>query len=169
MTLKRTNFDLTEATRSIVNMYSGMENRYDSNRDGVIDEEDRQFHVTLSCKNNYTVNGDEEKIKQVIANLVSNAIKFCGDDGAVIVTIKRHGKYVRLSVQDHGAGIHPDEIEHIWDRYYRASSNTVRTTEGTGLGLSICKEILTLHKADFGVDSTPGKGSTFWFQLEIRR
>lgn len=169
LTLNRTDFDISEAAKSIVSMYRGMENRYDSNRDGVVDDEDRQFHVTLSCKNNYTVNGDEEKIKQVIANLVSNAIKFCGDDGVVIVTIKRHGKFVKLSVTDHGMGIAPDEIEHIWDRYYRSSSNTVRATEGTGLGLSICKEILTLHKADFGVDSTPGRGTTFWFQLEMKR
>ena len=61
------------------------------------------------------------------------------------------------------------DLDHIWERYYRSSSNTVRTSEGSGLGLSIVKEILTLHKATFGVDSTLGQGSTFWFELDLVR
>ena len=74
---------------------------------------------------------------------------------------------MRVSVIDHGCGIAPEDLEHIWERYYRASSNMVRSVEGSGLGLSICKEILSLHKSDFGVDSTLGKGSTFWFKLDL--
>ena len=68
-------------------------------------------------------------------------------------------------MEDHGVGIKADELDHVWERYYRASSNMVRASEGSGLGLSIVKEILTLHKADFGVNSTLGKGTTFWFEL----
>ena len=110
---------------------------------------------------------DEDKIKQVVSNLISNAVKFCGEDKIVNVTLKKQGRQVMVSVEDHGCGISAEDLEHIWERYYRASSNMVRSVEGSGLGLSICKEILALHKADFGVDSTLGKGSTFWFTLDL--
>lgn len=114
---------------------------------------------------NFIVNGDEEKIKQVVANLLTNAIKFAGEDKMVNITLKRRGKVVVCRVEDHGKGIAPEELDHVWERYYRASSNMVRPAEGSGLGLSIVKEILTMHKSDFGVESNVGKGSTFWFEL----
>lgn len=169
MTLNKSIFNLSELTGNIIDTYKGVEGYYDSNRDGIIDENDKQFHIEFSCHDDIMVEGDSEKIKQVIANFTSNAIKFCGEDGVVAVSVTRQGKHARITVEDHGGGISPDELEHIWDRYYRSSSNMIRTTEGTGLGLSICKEILTLHKAEFGVNSTLGEGTSFWFQLEIKK
>ena len=108
---------------------------------------------------------DQERIKQVISNLVSNAIKYCGEDKLIFVNVKRTGKVCRLEVSDHGPGIAPEELPHVWDRYYKTSTNYVRETEGTGLGLSIVKEILTLHYVNYGVNSRVGKGTTFWFEL----
>ncbi len=124
-----------------------------------------QFNSQKDC----LVYGDEARIKQVAANLISNAIKYCGEDKVIIVNIRRVGRRCRFEVTDHGPGIKPEEIPHVWDRYYKTSSHFVRTTEGTGLGLSIVKEILTLHHANYGVDSKVGKGSTFWFELEAGR
>ncbi|MBF1186350.1 MAG: sensor histidine kinase, partial [[Eubacterium] sulci] len=66
-----------------------------------------------------------------------------------------------------GQGIAPDEVSHVWERYYKSSTHHVRQTDGSGLGLSIVREILNLHKAQYGVNSKLGKGSTFWFELEI--
>ena len=169
ITLDKSVFNLSQLTGEIIDAYRGVEGRFDSNHDGIIDENDKQFHIEFDCSRDFMVEGDADRIKQVVANFVSNAIKFCGDDGAVILSIKRQGRFARLSVADHGCGIAPEDLEHIWDRYYRSSSNMARETEGTGLGLSICKEILTLHKADFGVDSKPGEGTTFWFQLELKK
>lgn len=169
ITLDKSVFNLSQLTGEIIDAYRGVEGRFDSNHDGIIDENDKQFHIEFDCSRDFMVEGDADRIKQVVANFVSNAIKFCGDDGAVILSIKRQGRFARLSVEDHGCGIAPEDLEHIWDRYYRSSSNMARETEGTGLGLSICKEILTLHKADFGVDSKPGEGTTFWFQLELKK
>ena len=154
MVLHPGNFNITQATRSILNTYKIME-----------DEEGYTFK--LNCSANYIVNGDEEKIKQVISNLVTNAIKFAGEDKTIILSLKRRGKYVICRVEDHGVGIAPEELNHVWERYYRASSNMVRSSEGSGLGLSIVKEILTLHKSNFGVDSTVSKGTTFWFELNF--
>lgn len=154
MILERKDFSITEAVRSIINTYRIMEME-----DG--------YTFNFNCPANYIVNGDEDKIKQVVSNLITNAIKFCGDDKTINVTLKKRGRIVICKVEDHGVGIAPEELSHVWERYYRASSNMVRASEGTGLGLSIVKEILTLHKVDFGVDSTLGKGTTFWFELDF--
>ena len=113
------------------------------------------------------VYADRDNISQVLTNLISNAIKYGGEDKKVIVNIRRVGKVFRVEVSDHGPGIKQEEIPHVWDRYYKASSNYVRPTKGSGLGLSIVKEILTLHNADFGVVSQEGEGSTFWFELDM--
>ena len=94
-------------------------------------------------------------------------VKYCGEDKVILVTIRKIGKVFRLEVSDHGPGIKPEELPHVWDRYYKTSTNYVRETTGTGLGLSIVKEILTLHGANYGVESKVGKGSTFWFELEV--
>lgn len=115
----------------------------------------------------FFVQGDEAKIKQVISNLISNAVKYCGEDKQILIDVRRIGRRVRFSVTDHGKGIAPDELPHVWERYYKSSTNHVRTTEGSGLGLSIVKEILQLHKADFDVSSTLNEGSTFWFELPL--
>lgn len=152
MVLERSNFSISHAAESIVNTYKIM-------------EMEEGYTLNFNCKVNLIVNGDEEKIKQVISNLLTNAIKFAGDDKTVNVTLKRRGKVVLCKIEDHGIGIAKEDLDHVWERYYRASSNMVRPAEGSGLGLSIVKEILTLHKTDFGVDSTEGKGTTFWFEL----
>ena len=152
MVLQRSDFNLTDAVESIVNTYKIM-------------EMEEGYTLNFNCRVDFTVNGDEEKIKQVISNLFTNAVKFAGEDKTVTVTLKRRGKVVVCRIEDHGPGIVPEELDHVWERYYRASSNMVRPAEGSGLGLSIVKEILTLHKSDFGVDSTVGKGTTFWFEL----
>lgn len=152
MVLDRNNFNLTSAIESIVNTYKIM-------------EMENGYTLNFNCRVNFIVNGDEEKIKQVVANLLTNAIKFAGEDKMVNITLKRRGKVVLCRVEDHGKGIAPEELDHVWERYYRASSNMVRPAEGSGLGLSIVKEILTMHKSDFGVESNVGKGSTFWFEL----
>jgi len=102
-------------------------------------------------------------------NLMTNAVKYCGEDKKIIVTIERNGREAEFRVTDHGQGIKPEEIPHVWDRYYQSSTHHVREASGTGLGLSIVKEILKLHDAKYGVDSTVGEGSSFWFSLPIVR
>lgn len=152
MTLNPGSFNITDAANSILNTYRIM-------------EDSEGYHFELNSPARFIVNGDEDKIKQVISNLVTNAMKFCGEDKTVIVTLKKCGRMVLCRVEDHGIGIAPSELGHVWERYYKSSSNMVRSAEGSGLGLSIVKEILTLHKVDFGVDSTVGQGTTFWFEL----
>ena len=151
--LNLTDFDLVPLTAEILASY-----------DIYVIQQGYDFRFTSPKE--CMVNADRDRIAQVISNLLSNAIKYCGEDKVVIVNIKRVGKKFRLEVSDHGPGIKQEELPHVWDRYYTTSSNYVRATTGSGLGLSIVKEILTLHKAGYGVTSKEGKGTTFWFELE---
>lgn len=152
--LKTREFNLHEEVESIFMYYK------------LLMEEDG-YIINMSCPENIKVTGDPDKLKQVFANLINNALKFCGDDKTVNITISKKGRYALCQVQDNGAGIPEDELPRIWERYYKSSSNLVRSTSGSGLGLSIVKEILSLHKAHYGVNSTVGKGTTFWFELEL--
>ncbi|MDD6311624.1 MAG: HAMP domain-containing sensor histidine kinase [Firmicutes bacterium] len=154
LTLEASDFDLTESVDNILNTYR-------------VKELDSSYTFNFESAGEFYVHADKEKIQQVISNFITNALKFCGDDKTINISLIKKGRMVELSVEDHGSGIAPEEIDHIWERYYRSSSNMVRETEGSGLGLSICKEILSLHKIQFGVDSTLGQGSRFWFQLPI--
>lgn len=124
------------------------------------------YMIDFKCDSDYFVYGDEIRIKQVISNLVNNAIKYCGEDKIVTITINEINENIHFEVSDKGKGIPKEELEHIWERYYKASTNHVRNSNSTGLGLSIVKEILLLHNAKFGVESTLGFGSTFWFELK---
>ena len=115
------------------------------------------------------VNADELKVSQVIYNLVNNAINYVGEDKTVIVSQEINEKIVRINVTDHGDGIEADKLENIWERYYKVDKEHKRSVIGTGLGLSIVKSILDAHNAHYGVRSVLGKGSTFWFELEIHK
>ena len=129
-------------------------------------EEEEGYTFQLNAPANFIVNGDADKIKQVISNLFTNAIKFCGEDKTVVITLKKRGRFVVCRVEDHGVGIAAEELDHVWDRYYKASSNMVRATEGSGLGLSIVKEIISSHNQNINVISTEGVGTEFLFTLE---
>ncbi|MBQ8394754.1 MAG: HAMP domain-containing protein [Clostridia bacterium] len=111
---------------------------------------------------------DELMISQVLYNLIGNAVNYTGEDKKVYVRLQAEENGVfRFSVQDTGAGIKPEELSEIWDRYYRSSEMHKRPVRGTGLGLSIVKTILQRHKLYFGVDSVLGQGSTFYVLFPI--
>lgn len=111
------------------------------------------------------VYADELKISQVVYNLVNNAVNYSGESKAIKVRQICYDDRVRIEVIDSGPGIPPDKLKNIWDRYYKVDKSHKSAKIGTGLGLSIVKTVLKLHKAQFGVFSTLGKGTTFWFEL----
>lgn len=153
VTMNKVDFDLVEAANTVLATYH------------ILAEQDC-YTIEFNSPKSVYVNGDVSKIKQVMSNLITNAIKYCGEDKVIIVNIKRVGRRVRFDVIDHGAGIPEDELTHVWERYYKTSVNHARNAEGTGLGLSIVKGILTIHNAHYGVESKEGSGSNFWFELE---
>jgi len=113
------------------------------------------------------VKADEFKIYQVLYNLVNNAVNYTGADKKVTVRQLVNGGIVRIEVEDTGEGIPEEQINNVWDRYYKIDKTHKRAVMGTGLGLSIVKNILKLHDARYGVTSVPGHGSVFWFELKI--
>jgi signal transduction histidine kinase len=152
-TMSPKEFDLGEKSKTILNRFNVL-----SERDGYI--------LKINCEPDVTVFADEQKIEQVIYNLVSNAVNYTGEDKTVTINIKKAGDAARFEVTDTGHGIPPEEQKQIWERYYKGNKTQhKRAVIGTGIGLSIVKDILEAHKATFGVNSILGKGSTFWFEL----
>ncbi|MDD3350296.1 MAG: HAMP domain-containing sensor histidine kinase [Eubacteriales bacterium] len=124
------------------------------------------YRIELECEEEMLVFADPHRIKQVLSNFINNAVRYSGEKKEVLVSITRTKNGILCRVIDHGEGIPADELEHIWERYYKVQRNSGDgPSGGSGLGLAIIKEILTLHNVPFGVDSTPGQGSTFWFEL----
>jgi len=105
---------------------------------------------------------NKQKIEQVIYNLIANAINYTGDDKKVFVNLKILQNKIRFNVTDTGKGIPKEQLDNIWDRYYRSVETHKRPIKGSGLGLSIVKSILLAHGFDYGVNSIVGKGSCFY-------
>ena len=118
--------------------------------------------IIKSNKKQATIIGDYKTIDGVIYNLVNNAINYTGDDKKVTIDINVEKENITLKVIDTGSGINSNDIEHIWDKYYKSNKNYKRNKYGTGLGLSIVKSSLIAHNFKYGVSST-SNGTTFYF------
>jgi|GEM_PF-2610180 len=114
------------------------------------------------------VEGDEVRIAQVLSNLISNASKFSPAGSTVEVIAYQNGPRARVEVRDEGQGIPEEEHERIFERFHQGSQVTSTTYKGTGLGLSIAKAIVEQHNGRIDLKSTPGKGTTFFFELPIK-
>ncbi len=115
----------------------------------------------------YCVKGDRTRVKQVLINLLSNAIKYNKVDGTVIVECSQTlSNSIRISVSDTGDGLSPDQIGQLFQPFNRLGQKA-KLEEGTGIGLVVCKRLVDLMKGKIGVESTVGKGSVFWIELDI--
>jgi signal transduction histidine kinase len=110
--------------------------------------------------------GDEQRISQVILNLLGNAIKFT-DQGAIKIETKVEKQDFIVSVSDTGPGLSEEDQQKIFEEFRQADGSSTRKKGGTGLGLSISKRIIEMHKGNIDVESTLGGGSTFWFSLPV--
>ena len=144
-------FNLTEFLYSIINKFEYL-------------QETQGYSFMVDVDPNLYTRADEEKIGQVIYNLLSNAVNYTGKDKTVYISLKLNlaDERIKLSIRDTGKGIPKDDLPDIWDRYYRVKENHLRPVKGTGLGLNIVKIILQNHSFDYGVTSEIDKGSTFW-------
>jgi two-component system phosphate regulon sensor histidine kinase PhoR len=107
------------------------------------------------------IQADPSRLEQVLVNLIHNAIKFTRPGGVVELSASVEGEFVRFTVRDNGAGIPEDDLERIFERFYKADH--ARSGGGTGLGLSIARHIVEAHGGKIWAESAEGRGSTFFF------
>lgn len=124
--------------------------------------------INFEPQKDIIVNADREKIGQVITNFLSNAIKYSDKGCAIIISSKKTGSNVTVSVTDKGIGIKPKDQEKLFQRFYRVESERMKNISGFGIGLYLANEILQLHKGKIGVESEENKGSTFYFSLPLQ-
>lgn len=108
-----------------------------------------------------TVLGDADRLNQVLVNLLANALQFTPEGGQVEVVLQEEDRVARLAVRDTGCGIAPEDLPHIFERFYRGDRSRARTTGGAGIGLTIVKHIVERHGGTISVESQVGEGSTF--------
>jgi two-component system sensor histidine kinase SenX3 len=131
----------------------------------VMDAANKNISVVTGGTPGLTVFGNEEQVSAAITNLVANAVAYSGDDSTVLVSTKPNDDMVDISVVDQGIGIPHDELDRIFERFYRVDPARHRSTGGTGLGLSIVKHVAATHGGDVRVWSLEGQGSTFTLSL----
>jgi signal transduction histidine kinase/DNA-binding response OmpR family regulator len=156
-----TTFDLRDLTEGAVDVIAFTAHR-------------KEIEVALSLDNNIPngLRGDANRIRQILLNLLGNAAKFTAQ-GEIVLSIRRlpdtrDGQVMlRFEVRDTGPGIPTEVQERLFQPFSQADSSTTRVYGGTGLGLAICKRLVELMKGTIGMDSRPGRGSTFWFQIAL--
>jgi signal transduction histidine kinase len=150
MKLQLRSIKLAELVRSVVDLYE-------------LVAEDKQVSVHIDVSQSILCTADPGRLRQVLVNLVDNAIKYTPRGGRVDITAAEHLKEVVIDVRDNGMGIAPQEIPHIWERLYRSDKS--RTERGLGLGLSLVKAIVQAHGGRIEAESQLGRGSVFRLTL----
>ncbi len=113
------------------------------------------------------VKADTQVLRQILVNLIENAIKYTPEGGRVVVSAEAGGEFCRVTVKDSGIGISEMDLPRVFERFYRVDKARSRQTEGTGLGLAIVKHFVQAHGGEVGVKSEVGKGSEFWFTIPV--
>ena len=151
--LNNVNFDLSEAIMEVINT-----------TDSLRKEKGLKWQLALASFPN--VKGDKDLLKQVIYNLVTNAIKFAKQE--IRITGELEGRQVLIKVIDDGEGVAKEWHELIFDKFFQAQNQTLKKPEGSGLGLAISKRIIEMHNGKIWVESEPGAGAVFYFKIPIQ-
>ena len=160
MELDSAPFDLTTVIEDVAALVSSR-----------VREKDLEFIVRVDPKLPQTIIGDVGRVRQILTNIIGNAVKFT-DEGHVFINVE--GDYIdaqnvtlKFSVEDTGVGINKDDCEKIFEKFSQADNSATRKYEGTGLGLSITSSLIELMGGEIGVDSELNKGTTFWFTISF--
>jgi two-component system phosphate regulon sensor histidine kinase PhoR len=132
---------------------------------GIAKKKNITIEFNQGSSNGVNVFGDEERLKQVMINLIDNAVKYTNPEGIIKVSTELKQKEVTISVEDNGIGIPKVDLPRVFERFYRVDKTRSRDIGGSGLGLSIVKHILESHKSSIKVESEENKGTRFEFNL----
>lgn len=130
--------------------------------------DEKEIELKLLKNEEIIVKGDPLQIRQLILNLIENAIKYTHEKGSVAISLEKYEGNALIKVSDTGVGIAKEDMPHIFDRFYRVDKGRARTEGGTGLGLSICRQIAASHGGRIEVESEVGKGSTFMVYIPMK-
>jgi signal transduction histidine kinase/ActR/RegA family two-component response regulator len=159
MTLENIPFNLSDAIEEVVGLMAGS-----------AEEKRLQLDLSIAPGVPARVTADPGRMKQILVNLIGNAIKFT-NSGYVYVEVAAPDKggndHLKISVRDTGIGIPPAAQAVLFQKFTQADTSTTRRYGGTGLGLAICRRLIDLMGGEIGIDSAPGRGSTFWFTMPI--
>jgi heavy metal sensor kinase len=128
---------------------------------------DNSVEVRLLYEDQAIILGDAERLRQMLINLINNAIQYTAPGGQVDLSLERKEDQAQITVSDTGQGIAPEDLPHIFDRFYRTDKARSRAAGGTGLGLSIVKWVVDAHGGEIDVESELGKGTTFMVRLPL--
>jgi heavy metal sensor kinase len=128
---------------------------------------DREVETVVNHLEPAEVEGDEWRLRELVLNIVDNAVKYSLEKGLVEINLERSNTMAKLSVKDHGIGMSPEEQHMIFDRFFRSDTARAHAQKGTGLGLAICKWIAESHHGKIQVESTKGQGSQFTILLPL--
>ena len=151
--LDKSSFDLQEMIKQTAASFEG------------IGTQKRIVIELLLLPGKVMVFADKRKIRQVLYNLIDNALKFSEYDSTVTIEVTEKGNKIFTSVKDHGIGIPKKELGKIWERFYKSDLSRGKDKKGTGLGLAIVREAITAHDEHINVISTEGVGTEFIFSL----
>ena len=163
--LRKVPIDMHQLVSEIVSLFDSLAQR-------------QKKKITVEIGENLPqVNVDPEKIKQVVTNLIGNALKFTSEDDEIIITARvteqhrglKQGvqRYLEVWVQDTGIGIPQEDLRNVFDRFYQVQESETKKPKGTGLGLAIVAEIVKMHDGKVWVESVLGRGSIFKFALPL--
>ncbi len=132
-------------------------------------EPERTINVSIDVPGAAPVMVDADRVRQVITNYLSNALKYSEACKPIDVRVECIGSHVHVSVQDQGPGLTLEQQQHLWERFYRVPGIVVKSGSGVGLGLGlhISRTVVELQGGNVGIESEPGKGATFWFSFPL--
>lgn len=145
-------FDIVELASSVTDFYGASHTTH---------------QLTFEGTGPIMIDADTEKIKQLLNNMLSNAIKYSPDGGTISIEVQNQEGFAEIKIRDQGIGIPQEAMSKLFDKFYRVDNSETRKIGGTGLGLSICKEIVKHHNGTIDVESTVGVGSTFTIRFPV--
>lgn len=152
MRLDRQNVDAVLLIREVLELYQYV-------------AEDKQLEIITQTPDSLHFQADPNRVRQALANILDNAIKYTGESGEILVSAKTEGDQVVISISDNGPGISPEDLPHIFDRLYRGDKS--RSKKGLGLGLSLVQAVTHAHGGRVEVDDASGRGATFTLRFPI--
>ncbi len=163
--LSKTDHGELKLNLSKVSLHQLMENVYDSAK---LLASGKEVSITASSGEQVYINGDEMRLRQLLLNLIDNAIKYTPYGGRIALSLRKDSDYAYITVKDSGIGIAKEDQDRIFERFYRVDQSRSKEIAGTGLGLAICKWITDAHGGYISVASELHKGSTFTVTLPLR-